>query len=305
MHGADRRGSVSYDARVTADLTAFLSAESLPASYRDVIVHVHTPLADMLARRSEQQRAPLFVGIAGAQGSGKSTLAQSLALLLAARGLRTVVVSLDDLYLPRATRERLGATVHPLLITRGVPGTHDVELGVRVFEGLACGRAVSIPRFDKARDDRKPAAEWTQVASRVDVVLFEGWCVGARPQAADALREPVNALEREHDPQGIWRRFVNAALATSYRALFAPIQVSILLAAPGFDVVYRWRREQEHKLKLRAGGAATRGMNDAEVARFIAHYERLTRHILDEMPARADVVLKLDEERRIQPLFAG
>ena len=39
-------------------------------------------------------------------------------------------------------------------------------------------------------------------------------------------------------------------------------------------------------------------MSDEEVAAFIAHYERLTRWILEEMPGRADVVVALDAARR-------
>jgi D-glycerate 3-kinase len=243
------------------------------------------------------------VGIAGAQGSGKSTLAQSLALLLDSRGLKTTVLSLDDLYLPRAERERLSMAVHPLLLTRGVPGTHDVELGLQVCDAFAQGRAIRVPRFDKARDDRRPSKEWAAISPPVDVVLFEGWCVGARPQSWSALIDPVNQLECEEDPHGIWRRFVNDALGGGYQTLFARVHVSVLLAAPSFDVVYRWRCEQEHKLKARVGGAASRTMTDEEVARFIAHYERLTRHILDEMPSRADIVVMLDEQRQVDSML--
>ncbi len=121
--------------------------------------------------------------------------------------------------------------------------------------------------------------------------------MGARAQAAGELDAPVNALERDEDGDGRWRRFVNAALAGDYQTLFGRIDALALLAAPGFDVVQGWRTQQEAELRAAGGGSAV--MNDAEIARFIQHYERLTRHILDEMPARADLVVALDAERGV------
>lgn len=244
---------------------------------------------------------PFVVGLGGAQGSGKSTICAGLKARLEASRLRVALLSLDDLYLPREDREALAAEVHPLLRTRGVPGTHDVALGEAVI--AACGRPgmVALPRFSKEEDTRRPAGEWTRIGAPVDVVLFEGWCVGAKPQSAAALVAPVNALERDEDGQAIWRHWVNERLADDYQRLFARIDFLVMLAAPGFGVVSAWRREQEHK--LRAGLAAKgRGLaatlDDAGVDRFIQHYQRLTDHMLAEMPGRADLCILLDADRR-------
>jgi D-glycerate 3-kinase len=131
----------------------------------------------------------------------------------------------------------------------------------------------------------------------VQVLLFEGWCVGARPQPEQQLAEPVNALERESDPDGRWRRFANQQLAGEYQRLFARLDWLILLNAPGFESVLAWRTLQEHKLRDRLvaeGQPLARVMSDGQVARFIAHYERLTRHILEEMPGRADDVIPVE-----------
>jgi D-glycerate 3-kinase len=252
-------------------------------------------LAEQLADRivAAAGRGPVVVGLTGPQGSGKSTLAAALPGLLARRGLRTAVLGLDDLYLPKAERLRLAAEVHPLLATRGVPGTHDVGLGVEVLEALKQGAPTRLPSFDKAVDDRRPPAQWRAVAGPVDVILFEGWCVGARPQPADELARPVNELERRCDPDGVWRRYANAALAGDYQRLFGLVDLQILLLAPSFDVVLGWRLQQEHALRARTGG----GQSDAEIAVFIQHYERLTRHIAAEMPGRADVVVRLGKDR--------
>lgn len=237
------------------------------------------------------------VGVCGAQGSGKSTLAAALCTLWQSRGLRCAVLSLDDLYLTRAQREQLARTQHPLLRTRGVPGTHDVALGHAVFDSLARAGRTRLPRFDKSRDTRRPLTDWDAVDGPLDVLLFEGWCVGARPQTEAALREPLNTLEREHDHDGRWRRAANMQLAGPYQTMFARLDTLLLLAAPSFDVVLGWRREQERALaRLSPRGSAV--LDDAALARFVQHFERLTRHVLAEMPGRADLTLRLDSARR-------
>ncbi len=214
--------------------------------------------------------------------------------LLEARGYSTVALSLDDFYLTREARQRLARDVHPLLATRGPPGTHDVQLAGAVLEQLRLKGKVNLPRFDKAADNRAPRGSWETVASPVDIVLFEGWCLGALAQGAAALSTPVNDLEREEDPKGVWRGYVNEQLDGPYQALFARLNDLILLEAPSFEVVKGWRIEQERKLRERTGA----GMSDEEVARFVAHYERLTRWILSEMPSRADWTITLDENRQ-------
>ncbi|WP_121118298.1 kinase [Croceibacterium ferulae] len=257
---------------------------------------VDAAVSGWLSGRTE----PLILGLCGAQGSGKSTLAEGLRDRMTGRGVRTAILSLDDLYLDGAARAALAARIHPLLRTRGVPLTHDVARGIRVIDHVRAGRPVTLPRFDKARDE--PAAD-TAPVDGIDLLLFEGWCVGATPQAEAALVEPINPLEREADGDGTWRRAVNAALRTDYAALFGRIDRLVLLAAPGFEVVAGWRTEQEQTLRrgIEAAGGDTSGlMNAAAIARFVQHYERLTRHILHEMPARADLVLPLDGARRLR-----
>ncbi|AMK24423.1 MULTISPECIES: kinase [unclassified Sphingobium] len=261
------------------------------------MAHEALDAVDELVRRALAERGDrlLVIGLCGAQGSGKSTLADGLRTRLAQDGVPAAILSIDDLYRTRAEREALARAVHPLLRTRGVPGTHDVALGLQVIEALERGEAALLPRFDKASDDRLPEARWERAAAGTRLLLLEGWCVGARPQEASELAAPVNALEREEDADGVWRAFVNRALAGDYQTLFGRLDRLVMLAAPGFEVVRRWRTQQEHGLRKAAAG----GMSDAEVARFIQHYERLTRHMLVEMPGRADLAIALDAARRV------
>jgi D-glycerate 3-kinase len=280
-------------------LAALLRDEDLPDGFAAEVERLHVPLAAQIA--AVAMGSAFVVGVCGPQGSGKSTAVLVVRRLLEQRGLRVATLSLDDLYLPIEDREALARDVHPLLRTRGVPGTHDVALGLAVLDGLAGDGETAIPRFDKAADTRAPAEAWPTVKGPVDVVLFEGWCVGARPEPEAALRKPVNALEREQDRDGAWRAHVNAALAGPYRALFARLDLLIQFVAPDFKTVLTWRQEQERKLRDRlaaAGRGRGRAMDEAQVAIFVQHYERLTRHIAREMSARADLVVRLDRDRR-------
>lgn len=280
-----------------AAIETLIAAEGLPTAYRKTIEQHWRPLAAWIAERAKMAGRPLVVGISGSQGSGKSTLCRVLEALLASEhGLRAATLSLDDLYLTRVERADLAASVHPLFVTRGVPGTHDVGLGLSVLDVVRAGQAgLILPRFDKALDDRAPEAEWPRVAEPVDVLLFEGWCVAARPQAEAELIRPINQLEAEEDPDGIWRRHVNTALAGPYRPLFDAPDLTIMLQAPGFEAVLGWRQLQEAKLRARTGS----GMTDAQLARFVMHYERLTRHLLADLPGRADVIVTLGADHAV------
>jgi len=257
-----------------------------------VLAAVHALIEDAMG----QGIRPLVLGICGSQGSGKSTLAAALADDLVSKGRTCAVLSLDDFYLTQAQRKRLASEVHPLCITRGPPGTHDVQLGIEVLDALRAGTPVRLPRFDKALDDRIDPADWPLIESHCDVIVFEGWCVGAMPQLPEALAQPVNALEQHEDPDGAWRRFVNAAVAGPYQQLFARIDRLVLLQAPRVEVVMDWRLQQEEELRARSGDKPG-VMSSAQLARFIQHYERITRHILSEMPGRADLLIRLDEHR--------
>ena len=282
------------DETLTRDLKRLIAAEGLPPNYLALSETWLEPLAAWLVQRYQSAHAPLSIGVHGGQGTGKTTLCRTMELLLAHGGLEVVTLSLDDFYLTREQRQQLAGRVHPLFATRGVPGTHDVVLLQQTLESLRDGRAVELPVFDKAEDDRLPREQWRKIESRADIILLEGWCVGCRPQADEFLEAPQNALEAEEDRNAAWRRYVNQALGAEYAQLFANLDYLVMLAAPSMEAVLEWRLLQESKL-----GPGSQRMNQQGVERFVQHYERITRHALSEMPERADYLLEFDTDHQI------
>ena len=289
----------------------FLARHELPADYARTAGRVVAPLAEGLREFQRSAGRPIIVGISGAQGTGKTTFASFLAEWLNRElKLKTACLSLDDVCLSKAQRNKLSQVVHPLLVTRGVPGTHDVELAKRALDALTdsdLSQSLALPAFDKARDDRAPQREWPIVEAPVEVVLFEGWCVGARPQPARALAVPVNALEAEEDSAGTWRRWVNERLGSEYAELFGCLDLLVLLRIHAFAQVFEWRALQErklreHVLKDSSGQPVALGLTPAQLIRFIQHYERVTRHMLATMPGYADAIIDLDDEHRMTGL---
>jgi D-glycerate 3-kinase len=289
------------------NLLNFLKVHRLPQSFLRAVDAWYMPLAGQISRQHAAAGRTLLIGMNGSQGSGKSTLAALLAQLLAKNfGLQAIDLSIDDFYLTRQSRLSLANHIHPLFETRGVPGTHDVSLLCETLQQLTRENGeVAIPRFDKGSDDRYPESEWDRVSAPLDIVIVEGWCLGTPAQADDALREPVNDLEAREDPEGRWRRYVNQQLGEHYQELFQLMDLWIMLQAPSFECVYRWRLEQEAKLAARLAESKQqdrsrfRVMTAAQVSRFIQHYQRLTEYSLRQLPGRVHYLFSLDAERRI------
>ena len=281
-----------------AQLEQFITEHHLPDSFRSTATDFYDPLAAWLRGRLGSG-SPYLLGINGAQGTGKSTLAAYIALATGNSGERAVaVLSIDDFYLTRAERRELARTVHPLLATRGVPGTHDIAMlreCLARLRGLARGERYRLPRFDKATDDRADRSSWPAVTGPVGLIILEGWCVGSVAEPDSGLEDPVNILEAERDSDGRWRRYVNEQLRHDYARVFAELDALVFLQAPGFEAILRWRIEQEHKLAASAVGHAGGVMSDEQVRGFVRYFERITRHNLDAVRSNADIVLELDE----------
>jgi D-glycerate 3-kinase len=258
-------------------------------------------LLDHYAGRIARVQRPYVLGLSGLQGSGKSTLARVLKTQAEHRGWPTEVLSLDDFYYSRSEREALAQQVHPLLKTRGVPGTHEIELLLSVLTALPNASEkfpVTWPRFDKGRDTRMPPSRWPRAMRPPRLVVMEGWALGLRPQLESALEEPVNELERVEDPDGRWRHWVNKQLR-AYQPLWRKLDALIVLQAPNWEVIREWRSKTEKELLARGAPLA---MDAAAMQRFLFHFERLSRHALATLSVLADTCVEYDTHHHVMGL---
>jgi D-glycerate 3-kinase len=244
----------------------FRSRHQLPQAFQLIAEEYYLPLARKLPEL-RPETGPLFLGINGAQGTGKSTLADFLRLVgISMFDWNVAVLSLDDFDYTKEERTALANDVHPLLMTRGVPGTHDTVMLAQCLSELRRVRRheeVSLPRFDKAIDDRDCDSRWPVVSGPIDLIVLEGWCVGSQSQTEADVREPINALERGEDIVGTWRRYANDQLRVHYAPIFDQLDMLVFLKAPSFDAILRWRIQQE--LKLAETSHARLGEADPEL----------------------------------------
>lgn len=288
---------------INAVLDTFISDHRLPKTYAETALKWFIPLAQQLNSHHDSANKSILIGVNGTQGSGKSTLTDLLCKLMPeCFGKSCIGISIDDFYLSKRQRLNNAKSVHPLLSTRGVPGTHDAHLMQKCIEALVNGQSCRLPIFDKSIDDVLPLENWHQISQAHDFVILEGWCVGIGPQSENDLQNDVNELEQNKDTDKTWRTYVNEQLSLQYQDVFAQIDTLIMLKAPSFECVYNWRCEQEHKLidKLKQQNLPIdKVMDDQQILDFIQYYQRLTEHSLKTLPSKADYLYELDKHRGI------
>ncbi len=282
-------------------LANFIEKARLPRDYFDLAQKWYFPLADEIVNLYQKTGNQLLIGINGCQGSGKSTLAELLTHLIKEKyDLNTIYFSLDDFYHTKAERLSLSKLIHPLLATRGVPGTHDTAFLHKTLLLLKKNKGkIEIPIFNKLNDDRENKKYSRFLKTPISIIILEGWCLGLKPQKSEELNTPINELERVYDTDGTWRKFVNAQLASAYREIFQMLDLLIMLKAPSFESVYNWRLQQENRMYEATISDSKRKMSPDELKNFIQHFERLTVHSLEKLPNYADYLFELNEQRSI------
>ncbi len=283
-------------------LATFIKQHNLPEDFKLTVEKYYQPFAEQLFSRFSATNDVYFVGINGCQGSGKSTFTDFIASYLTTQyQLNVVVMSLDDFYFSSATRNKLAQDIHPLLATRGVPGTHDiVELRHILAQLKQQSSGFSIQKFNKATDEPFPESKWTSVEKPADIVLLEGWCWGVKPQTAEQLILPINELECQYDKTGVWRNYVNQQLKNAYQPLYKEMDFWLALQAPSLDCVYKWRLEQEQKLKVRNMGIEnSKIMTPTEVLNFTQYFQRLSIQGCKTFAQSSDAIFYLGYDRKI------
>ena len=263
------------------------------------------PISFWIAKKADKKQ-PLIIGLAGGQGSGKTTISSILTLVLQRYfKLNVFKVSIDDFYKTRKDRKLLSKNKHTLLMTRGVPGTHDIDLILKFFKKVKSKKfkSLEVPKFNKAIDDRFKKSLWYKLKSKPDVVIFEGWCVGARAQTNKQLKTPVNSLEKVYD-QGIkWRSHVNNQLKTKYKTLFKQLDGLLYLKAKNFNLLRSWRLKQERKLWIQTKNKKNlKIMSSGDVINFMQTYQRITQQMIKDALKSSSIIIDLNSNHQIEKI---
>ena len=260
----------------------------------------YLPISNLIHKDYIKNKKTLIVGLSGGQGSGKSTITQILKIILQQKfKINVTTFSIDDFYKTRNQRKQMARKISKMFFVRGVPGTHDTKLLKKCLNLLNKKnfKPFYLPKFDKSIDDRYVKKKWYKVSRKPQIVIFEGWCVGAKYQNNKMLKKPINLLEKKYDKQLIWRKKVNNELKNNYQKIFKLINSLIFLQVPSFEYVYKWRLLQETKLKKNSKGKKI--MSQDEIKNFIMYYERTTRQMLKDLKKSASMVIKLDKKHKL------
>ena len=261
------------------------------------------PICFWITKKADNKK-PYFVGLAGGQGTGKTTTSSIIKIILEKYfKLKVFKISIDDFYKTRKERISLSKKVHPMLLTRGVPGTHDINMMLDFFKKSKSKKfnQIKLPSFNKAIDDRFPKNKWNKIIQRPDVIIFEGWCVGAKAEPNKTLKKSINSMEKVKDQKLIWRKYVNQQLKTKYKKLYSQLNCMIYLKAKNFSILQKWRLKQEYKLGLTAKKKFSHKiMSKEDVLNFMQTYQRITQNMFKKTTKYASIIINLSSNHQIK-----
>jgi len=264
------------------------------------------PVSFWIASKIKSKR-PFIIGLGGGQGTGKTTITSIISIVLKKYfKLNVFKISIDDFYKTRKERFLLSKKLHPLLMSRGVPGTHDINIMLDFFKKVKKSKfkSLRLPKFNKAIDDRCKKKLWYLIKKRPDVIIFEGWCVGARAEKNNTLKKAINSLEKIDDLKLVWRKFVNQQLKSKYKKLYNHLNTLLYLKVKNFSLLQRWRLKQEKKLWLKNKKLSNNKiMSKKEVIRFMQTYQRVTQNMIKGAPKYASIILNLNSNHQIKSVI--
>ena len=291
--------------KVKKDCLKFINSQETKAdkfkNKEKMIKSFLIPLCFWINKKAEKKR-PYFIGLAGGQGTGKTTISSLIRIILTKYfKLNVFRISIDDFYKTRKERKNLSKRVHPMLLTRGVPGTHDINLMLNFFRKSKSKqfKRLKLPKFNKALDDRLDKKKWYDLKKRPEVIIFEGWCVGAKPEKDNSLKKTINSIEKAKDQKQIWRKYVNHQLKTKYKNLYSQLNCLIYLKAKNFSLLQKWRLKQERKLWVKSK-VKSKIMSRGDVINFMQTYQRITQNMLRYMPKYASIIFNLNSNHQIK-----
>jgi len=290
---------------VKKDYFKFLNKEKILSKSKAVKIknlkRVYIPVSFWIENEYQKKGKTLFLGFSGGQGSGKTTATEILKIILKKFFKRRIhVSSIDDFYKTLKDRNKMSYKIHPLFKTRGVPGTHDINLLKKYLKAVKKKKfkKIRLPKFEKLEDDRLKKKYWYSIKRKPEIVILEGWCVGAKHQPNFLMKKPVNTLEKYEDKNLNWRKYSNEKLKKEYKKLFAMIDHFIFMKIPNFKMVFKWRLLQEKKLKKKSH-SNKKIMSYSEIKRFIMFYERITLQMLKDLSKSASVIMLLKKNHEI------
>ena len=292
--------------KVKNDYLNFLNNEAIynksKSSKIKNLKKIYIPISFWINNKCKKKGKTLILGLSGSQGSGKTTVTGILQIILKKFFKKNIyVISIDDFYKTLRDRNRMSQQKHSLFKTRGVPGTHDINLIKNFFISVKRKKfkKIKLPKFNKSIDDRSKKNYWHNINKRPEIIILEGWCVGAKPQIISSLRKPVNILERHEDKDLIWRKYANEKLKKEYKEVFAMIDYFIFMKVPNFKIVFKWRLLQENKLRKKLH-YKKKIMTYSAIKRFIMFYQRITLQMMKDLSKSASIVLLLKKNHEIK-----
>ena len=292
--------------KVKNDYLNFLNNEAIynksKSSKIKNLKKIYIPISFWINNKCKKKGRTLILGLSGSQGPGKTMVTGILQIILKKFFKKNIyVISIDDFYKTLRDRNRMSQQKHSLFKTRGVPGTHDINLIKNFFISVKRKKfkKIKLPKFNKSIDDRSKKNYWHNINKRPEIIILEGWCVGAKPQIISSLRKPVNILERHEDKDLIWRKYANEKLKKEYKEVFAMIDYFIFMKVPNFKIVFKWRLLQENKLRKKLH-YKKKIMTYSAIKRFIMFYQRITLQMMKDLSKSASIVLLLKKNHEIK-----